>query len=99
MPRKGSPYGPLYEKTRRALIGQPCEILLACSGAPATSADHDPPLSRHNHVEGAGCCRLRPACAICQKVQGRALAVETHRLKAHGLTPPQAVPAPSRVWA
>jgi hypothetical protein len=79
MPRRGSPYGPDYEKRRRRLIGRPCELRLVCQGAPATEADHVPPLSRHRHVEGSGCCRVRAACGPCQRRQAVNLANETRR--------------------
>lgn len=103
MPRKGSPYGPRYEAVRAALLGQPCEMRLVCDGAPATSCDHDPPLSRHHHVEGSGCCQLRPACMACQVRQARMLAGQTARFKALGLDRPVQLidvyqPAASRRW-
>jgi hypothetical protein len=61
------------------MAGRPCELRLVCNGARATEADHDPPLSRHRHVEGSGCCRLRPACGPCQRRQAIDLANETLR--------------------
>jgi hypothetical protein len=66
MPGKGSPYGPRYEAVRAAMLGQPCQLQLVCDGDPADSLDHHPPLSRHHHIEGSGCCLLRPACMRCQ---------------------------------
>ena len=88
MPRRGSPYGPRYEKVRRAHLGQPCELRLVCDGSPADSTDHEPPLSRHTHVEGSGCCLLRPACMRCQVRQAHLLAGQTARFKRLGLPPP-----------
>lgn len=72
VPRSGSPYGPVYERALKALRAnpQPCTLRLVCDGAPATSLDHDPPLASHTHIEGSGCCTLRPACLRCQQVQG-----------------------------
>lgn len=103
MPRKGSPYGPRYEKVRRALLGSPCEMRLVCDGAPSTSCDHDPPLSRHTHIEGTGCCRLRPGCGACQGKQARTLAGQTAHFKRLGVDVPQIdayqQPKPSRLWA
>jgi hypothetical protein len=32
-------------------------------------ADHQPPLSLHDHVEGSGCCVLVPSCQPCSLVQ------------------------------
>lgn len=65
-------YGRPYRRAKAALlVGNPrCQLLLACTGAVATSADHDPPLALHPHVPGSGCCVLIPACLPCQKRQG-----------------------------
>ena len=82
-------YGPAYQRVRKALLGQPCQMMLVCSGAPADSCDHDPPVSRHDHVEGSGCCRLRPACMPCQTKQARTLAGQTAHFRKHGLTVPR----------
>jgi hypothetical protein len=98
MPRKGSPYGPRYEKVRAAMLGQPCEMRLVCDGAPANSLDHDPPLSRHTHVEGSGCCLLRPACMACQGRQARLLSGQTAHFRRLGLEAPKADAQPSRAW-
>jgi hypothetical protein len=89
MPRRQSPYGGRYRKVRAALLGQPCEMRLVCEGSPADSADHDPPLSRHEHVEGSGCCALRPACMACQHRQRRTLAGQTRYLQARGISIPR----------
>jgi len=72
-------YGRRYRKLRAALLGLPCEMMLKCDGDPADSADHLPPLSRHEHREGSGCCVLRPACMRCQGEQARLLSMETKR--------------------
>lgn len=100
MPRKDSPYNHRYAKERKTLLGLPCEMQLVCQGAPGTSADHEPPLSRHTHVEGSGCCRLRPACQACQREQQKMLAGQTMRFRALGMPPP-VIDAyqPSRQWA
>lgn len=79
MPRKGSAYGPRYESQRRRLLGKPCKLRLVCDGARATEVDHVPPVSRHRHVDGSGCCRLQPACGPCQRRQAVDLANETRR--------------------
>jgi hypothetical protein len=79
VPRRGSGYGPAYQRAKARLVGRPCELRLVCDGAPATEPDHVPPLSRHRHVEGSGCCRLRPACGPCQRRQAVDLANETVR--------------------
>ena len=100
MPRKRSPYGPRYERVRRAQLGQPCQMRLVCDGAPATSTDHDPPLSRHRHVEGSGCCRMQPACWACQQRQRVMLAGQTARFRKLGLPLPDLTPVveSSRSW-
>jgi hypothetical protein len=88
-----NPYGWRYQQARAALLAvpRPCALQLVCRGDVATTADHDPPLSRHAHVAGSGCCRLQPACAPCQSRQASLLA--------RGLdpTPPRRNP-PSREW-
>lgn len=99
MPRRGSPYGPAYERVRQAFLGQPCQMRLVCEGDPANSVDHDPPLSRHTHIEGSGCCLLRPACMRCQTKQAYRLAGQTARFKRLGLPVPRATVEPSRDWA
>jgi hypothetical protein len=84
-------YGHRYKKVRASLLGQPCTLMLVCDGDPADSADHSPPLSRHEHHEGSGCCQLLPACMRCQGEQARLLSKETKRLKSMGLHPSQVV--------
>lgn len=82
-PRGEDPnYGTQYQRRRARLLGRPCELMLVCAGAPATEADHVPPLSRHRHVEGSGCCRIRPACGPCQRRQAINLHHETRRGRA-----------------
>jgi hypothetical protein len=104
MPRNGSPYGPAYERARKRLLGRPCALRLVCDGAPATSADHVPPLSRHRHVEGSGCCHLQPACTPCQNRQLADLTNETRRGRAtvaDDLTEwvePEGIPAGDPIW-
>ena len=71
MPRRGSPYGPAHERRRKALLGPGTKCHLC--GGPASELDHVPPLSRHSHVEGSGCCRSLPACGPCQREQAAAL--------------------------
>lgn len=99
MPRKTSPYGKRYEKVRAAQRGQPCQMRLICDGAPSTSSDHNPPLSRHTHVEGSGCCELRPACSACQCQQAKMLAGQTARFRKLGIPLPDLTRVDSsRVW-
>jgi hypothetical protein len=93
VPYRGSPYNHRYLKQRRALLAQgpPCALRLRCTGAPANSADHDPPLALHAHIPGSGCCRLQPACLPCQKTQGKLVAAQLRERR-------PVVPAPSRRW-
>ena len=74
-------YGYRYRQLRAALLGLPCELRLVCDGDPADSADHMPPLSRHEHLSGSGCCGLRPACMRCQGEQAKMLSMETKARK------------------
>jgi len=77
-----------YRQIRASLLGLPCELQLKCHGDEADSADHVPPLSRHDHVEGSDCCGLRPACMPCQGEQARLLSMDTkqrRRMEAMGV--------------
>jgi hypothetical protein len=91
MPRAGSPYAGSYPHRRAALLaGRPrCALRLVCDGAPATSADHRPPIAAHVHRDGSGCCTLIPACLPCQHRQG--LLVGRGRWRS--------TPAPSGAWS
>ena len=40
-----------------------------CLGT-ASEADHEPPLSMHDHVPGTDCCVLVPSCGPCARDQG-----------------------------
>jgi hypothetical protein len=74
MPRRNSPYGPAYQKARAAILaGNPICAHINCT-RPASEADHQPPLSRHRHRNGSGCCRLLPSCGPCQRRQAIDLA-------------------------
>src|SRR3954471_15080040 len=87
MPRKSSGYGRRYLRERKRLLaGKPqcCEAGCAEVG---TTADHNPPLSRHIHREGSGCCMLRPMCVAHMVAQGGRLATR----KRQGEPAPQPV--------
>jgi hypothetical protein len=86
-------YGRAYQRARRAVLvpGARCALRLVCDGAPATSADHDPPLALHTHVPGAPCCALIPACLACQRHQGGL--IRTGRWSGR-----RTAPSPSRAW-
>lgn len=45
-----------------------------CGQRPATEADHQPPISRHRHLKGSGCCKQVPSCSPCARRQGADLA-------------------------
>ena len=49
-------------------------------GAPATVADHDPPISRHEHDPDGCWCRLRSQCVPCSQKQGGELGGESTRM-------------------
>lgn len=83
----GSKYGHRYQMVRASLLGLPCALQLVCDGDPADSADHTPPLSRHEHHPDSGCCSLQPACMRCQGEQAKMLSMETKRMKAMGQHP------------
>lgn len=89
MPRRSPHYGRRYLRERRRLLaGKPVCVEVGC-GTVATTADHFPPLSRHIHREGSGCCILRPMCVAHMAVQGGRLATRKRR----GERPPEPLPA------
>jgi 5-methylcytosine-specific restriction endonuclease McrA len=57
-------YGHRYQLERAILLrnNPRCSI---CGESGANSADHVPPLWKHRHVAGSGCCILRPAHLSC----------------------------------
>jgi hypothetical protein len=67
MPRKNSPYGGNYPRERKQLLGGRCHI---CGYMGADSADHIPSLFEHRHINGSGCCALRPAHLRCNMRRG-----------------------------
>lgn len=75
--KTATPYGHRYRQDREKVLrhGARCH---SC-GAPATEADHIPPVSMHKHREGSGCCQLLPACGPCQRSQGGQIADHTPR--------------------
>jgi hypothetical protein len=75
MPRKDSPYGGDYVRQRRALLGQRCHICgnmqcPRCGKYGSDSPDHVPSLHEHRHVNGSGCCTLRPSHLCCNMRRG-----------------------------
>jgi hypothetical protein len=69
--KRRTAYGTAYRRNRTALLA----TKPACHrcGSPATTADHHPPLVQHTHVEGSGCCELRPSCGPCNYGDGARL--------------------------
>jgi hypothetical protein len=104
MPRRGSPYGPEYTRQREALLADRprcvAQVPGICLGV-ANSADHYPPLYRHHHRNGSGCCRLQPMCLPCNNATSggwRATsAVRKARRAGIDLRDGQG-PSPSRQW-
>lgn len=76
-----NPYGASYRQRRKRLLARNPTCWVAGCDAIATTADHDPPLSAHNHAEGTRCCRLRPMCAHHQAKQGGEIAAAKARAK------------------
>lgn len=77
MPRRGSPYGPAYERARRAVLHGDPPCWRGC-GRVASEADHQPPIELHNHREpwpSSGCCELKPICDVCHREQGGLIAM------------------------
>lgn len=78
----------------------PCAVRLVCNGAPATELDHQPPLSRHRHIEHSGCCTYTPSCAPCARSQGGRLAAGTYwgPAAAPELVEPVGLAADDPIW-
>lgn len=72
MAKRKPGYGTQYDKTRRRMLAEQ-PICAICLERPATRADHVPPLSQHRHVDGAGCCVIRPSCLFCEQRQAAEL--------------------------
>lgn len=66
-------YGYRHQQAKAAIIAAGI-VCVHCGERQATVPDHDPPLSRHVHVNGSGCCRYLPSCAPCSAKQGGQLA-------------------------
>ncbi len=93
-------YGHQHQVARRALLE--ANPWCAHCGAPATEADHQPPLALHEHLEGSGCCVLVPSCHDCGRKQGGHLA---QHLAGRGVAKPETlvpdiegIPADDPVW-
>lgn len=100
MPRRGSPYGPAYERDRVALL-RVHRWCVHC-GAPATEADHQPPIELHpggrgSHRHGSGCCRLVPSCGPCQRRQGGLIRERAEALELVGVRGVEEVEMPEPV--
>lgn len=91
------PYNSVYQRERAELLrnGPMCALRLACRGDRADSADHQPPLSMHEHVAGTGCCVLIPACLRCQHKQAGTI---SRQLGLGWWKPKKRFPRPSRSW-
>ena len=83
--------GYVRERARILADGPMCAI---CRCRVATEADHVPPVSRHAHVDGTGCCTLRPSCATCARRQGAILSGYRGPRPAPPIAPPPS-PAPA----
>jgi hypothetical protein len=69
--REGTYNQRAYRRARADLLAgrPPC----AYCGAEATEADHQPPLSLHDHAPGSDCCVLVPSCGRCGRSQGASI--------------------------
>jgi hypothetical protein len=63
-----------YKRARRECLAAASSCFY-CANKP-TETDHVPPLSRHFHREGSGCCHLVPSCAPHARSQGGHLAAQ-----------------------
>ena len=72
---------PYDEAEHRAMSARLKLDVVGCwrCAARATTVDHVPALSRHQHRPGTRCCELRPACAPCNYSTGSRLARRSRR--------------------
>lgn len=84
-------YGKRYQAKRRRLLE--ADPWCRYCGAPATIADHVPPLALHQgpHSDDGDCCVLVPSCKPCSDLQGRG--VRDVRQQLRRITPDHAGPA------
>lgn len=73
-----------HEQARRDLLASDplCVHCPPGEANVATIADHQPPLSLHDHVDGSGCCVLVPSCRDCSYRQAGELGRAAQRLLA-----------------
>lgn len=57
-----------YQRERAAILADD-PLCVHCGTNPADSADHQPPIALHSHVDGTECCVLVPSCMACQRTQ------------------------------
>jgi hypothetical protein len=78
-----------HQKARARLLADspPC---VHCGSPEANVADHQPPISLHDHVEGSGCCELVPSCTPCSHRQAGELG--------GALTPERRPPVVAPLW-
>src|SRR5262245_18946268 len=76
-----------YQVERRKLLADH-PLCVHCQEREATRADHQPPLSMHEHIPGTGCCILVPSCQPCEIRQAVLLQ------RPHYRPPPEALPEP-----
>lgn len=92
-------YGGGYREARRDLLARD-PICVHCGGV-ATTADHQPPLALHAHVDGSGCCTLVPSCRPCAQKQSGALShmvAAAKRIPVETVDEPDPIPVDDPVW-
>ena len=90
---------PAYRRYRAALKRDPQSCSVPGCPRPGDTVDHAPALALHDHVEGTGCCELRPMCRPHNSSFGRQVAARrsaARRAAARRETEP--LSSPSRVW-
>jgi hypothetical protein len=93
-------YGTAYAKARRELLADGPRCCVPRCRRKATTADHYPALAVHDHVDGSGCCELRPMCLPCNTalgaLLGSALAAQRRQRKRDAGVSSRAAPAAPR---
>ena len=100
MPNPESPYNAEHVRARRRLLAAPGVVCIHCGAPFPVVADHQPPLSLHQHRNNTGCCVLVPSCMKCSRKQAGELTTRTQRFGVPVVerVDPEGYPADHGVW-
>lgn len=67
-----------YRRRRARLTAQMVDCWRGC-GRTATTIGHVPPLAKHHHRHGTGCCAELPECGPCNYGEGGRITAATKK--------------------